>query len=67
MSLIEIDINDNGEHWYKRVLVLGICVYHRHDYTRNAEKRTVVFNTMVPVSGEIEDDEYLEEEDKHRK
>ncbi len=63
MSLIEIDINDNGEHWHKRVSVLGICVYHRHDYTRNAENRTVGFNTMAPVSGEIEDEDYWEQND----
>lgn len=58
MTLIDIDINDNGEHWHKRVSVLGICVYHRHDYTKNAEKRSVGFNTMAPVSGEIEDEDY---------
>lgn len=67
MSLIEIDINNNGEHWHKKVSVLGICVYHRHDYTKNAEKRSVGFNTMAQVPGEIEDDEYWEEEDEHRK
>lgn len=63
MSLIEIDINDNGEHWHKRVSVLGICVYHRHDYTKNAQKRIVGFNAMIPVSGEIEDEECCEQND----
>lgn len=62
MTLIDIDINDNGEHWHKKVSVLGICIYHRHDYTKNAEKRSVGFNTMAPVSGEIEDEDYWEED-----
>lgn len=62
MTLTDIDINDNGEHWHKKVSVPGICVYRRHDYTKNAEKRSVGFNTMAPVSGEIEDEDYWEED-----
>lgn len=50
MTLIDIDINDNGEHWHKRVSVLGICIFHRHDYTKNPKKRSVGFNTMTQVS-----------------
>lgn len=64
MSLIEIEIRDNGEHWHKRVKVFGLTLYRRHDFTKDKKERTVGFNTMAPVSGEIEDDDYWE--DKHR-
>lgn len=59
MSLIEIEINDNGEHWHKRIKLLGLTVYHRHDFTKGEERRTVGFNVMAPVPGDIED-EYQE-------
>lgn len=62
MTLIDIDINDNGEHWHKRVKVFGLTVYHRHDFTKDKKERTVGFNTMALVSGEIDDDYDWEEE-----
>lgn len=55
MTIIKISINDNGEHWEKTVKFCGITVYRRHDFTKDAEKRTVGFNTMAGVSGEIEE------------
>lgn len=58
MTLIDIDINDNGEHWHKKVSVLGICIYHRHDYTKGSQPKPIGFNATAPVSGEIEDEEY---------
>lgn len=65
MTLIEITINDDGEHWRKTVKLFGLTLYHRHDFTKDAERRAVGFNTMTLVSGEIEDDEYWDE-DKNR-
>lgn len=67
MTLLKITINDDGEHWDKKISVFGIPLYHRHDFTKDAEKRTVGFNTMTPVSGEIEDKDYCKEEDKNKK
>lgn len=57
MSFIEIEITDDGEHWHKRIKLLGLMVYNRHDFTKGEERRTVGFNAMAPVSGEIEDTE----------
>ena len=59
--------NFNGEHWHKRVSVFGIPLYHRHDFTKDAEKKTVGFSAMAGVSGEIEDEEYWKEEDNKHK
>lgn len=53
--------NFNGEHWHKRVSVFGIPIYHRHDFTKNAEKRSVGFNMLAAVSGETEDEDWEEE------
>lgn len=55
----------DGEHWHKTVKIFGITVYHRHDYTKNNEPRPIGFNSMAPISGEIEDDDYWE--DKNNK
>lgn len=66
MSLIRISINDNGEHWEKKISLFGICVYHRHDFTKQTDKKTVGFNVMASVPGDVEDDDYWEEEFKHK-
>ena len=63
MTIIKVSIHDEGEHWHKTIKLFGLTLYHRHDYTKDAQKRTVGFNTMAPVSGEVEDEEYWEEED----
>lgn len=62
MTLIDIYIHDEGEHWHKTVKLFGLTVYHRHDYTKCKKERTIGFNTMAPVSGEIDDEDYWEEE-----
>lgn len=67
MSIIEVSIHDEGEHWDKKVKVFGIPVYHRHNFTKNVEKKAVGFSTLAPVSGEIEDEEYWPEEDNKHK
>lgn len=64
--MIRIDIHYDGEHWRKTVKIFGITVYHRHDYTRNNERRPIGFNSMAQISGEIEDDNYWEEEYKQK-
>lgn len=58
MTLIKISINDNGEHWEKKISVFGICVYHRHDFTKEPEKRAVGFDTAASVPGDVEDEDY---------
>lgn len=67
MTLIEITINDDGEHWHKTVKLFGLTLYHRHNFTKDTEKRTVGFNTMAPVPGDIEDEDYWPEEDKRKR
>lgn len=56
--MIKIDIHDDGEHWYKTVKIFGITVYHRHDYSKINEQRPIGFNTLAPISGEIEDEDW---------
>ena len=60
MTLLKITINDDGEHWDKKISVFGIVVYHRHDFTKESEKRsrTVGFNVMPSDPVEIEGEEY---------
>lgn len=41
MPLIKISINDDGEHWEKKISLFGVCVYHRHDFAKESEKKTV--------------------------
>lgn len=66
MPIIQITINDNGEHWEKKISLFGICVYHRHDFTKEPEKKTVGFNVMASVPGDVEDEEYWPEECKSK-
>lgn len=66
MSLIEIEIRDNGEHWHKRVSVFGIPLYHRHDFTKDAEKKCVGFNVYPTNLVEVEDEDYYPEECKRK-
>lgn len=58
MKLIQIEIKDDGEHWYKTVKIFGITVYHRHEYSKNNEQRPIGFSTLAPISGEIEDEDW---------
>lgn len=62
MTFVRIEIKDFGEHWHRRVWVLGMLVYHRHDYTKGKRERTAGFNTMPFSPVEIEDEDYYEEE-----
>lgn len=68
MTLLKITINDDGEHWDKEISVFGIVVYHRHDFTKEPEKRsrTVGFNVMPSDPVEIEDEDYYPEECKRK-
>lgn len=67
MTLIKISINDNGEHWEKKISLFGICVYHRHDFTKNADKKkTVGFNVMPSDPVDVDDEDYYPEEFKHK-
>lgn len=65
--LIKIIINDDGEHWEKKISVFGICVYHRHDHAKQSERKTIGFNVMASVPGEVEDEECWPDECKTKK
>lgn len=69
MTLLKITINDDGEHWDKKISVFGIVVYHRHDFTKEPEKRsrTVGFNVMPSDPVKIEDEDCWSEECKNKK
>lgn len=44
MSLIEIEIKDNGEHWHNTVKLFGLTLYRRHNYTKY--KRSVLSGSI---------------------
>lgn len=39
MSIIEVSIHDEGEHWLKTVKLFGLMVYRRHYFTKEFEKK----------------------------
>ncbi|MDE6020288.1 MAG: hypothetical protein K2H01_04710, partial [Ruminococcus sp.] len=57
MSFISIRINDDGQHFEKKIRILGVLVYHRHDYTKyNNDKNQIGFNTGQYCPGDIFDE-----------
>lgn len=56
--MIEVSVHYEGEHWHKRISLLGIPVYHRHDFTKDAEKKPVGFNVYPTNIVEVEDEDY---------
>ena len=64
MSLIDIDINDNGEHWHKTVKLFGIIVYRRHDFSKRYKPGPSGFDIFPDAIVEVEN-EFDEEEAKH--
>lgn len=67
MSIIEVSIHDEGEHWDKTVKLFGLTVYHRHDFTKDAEKKCVGFNVYPTNLVEVEDEDCWSEECKNKK
>lgn len=69
MTLLKITINDDGEHWDKKISVFGIVVYYRHDFTKEPEKRSraVGFNVTPSNLVEIENEDCWSEECKNKK
>lgn len=65
MPLIEITINDDGEHWHKTVKLFGLTLYHRHDFTKDNKPRPVGFTVFPDAIVEVKDEFDGEEEDKH--
>lgn len=66
MAIIEVSIHDDGEHWYKRIRFFGIPIYHRHDFTKDAEKKAVGFNIYPTNLVEVEEEDYWPEECKRK-
>lgn len=57
MSLVSIQINDDGQNWDKKIRICGVLVYHRHDYKKShSSNNQVGFNTGQYCSGEIWDE-----------
>lgn len=66
MPIINIYIHEEGEHWSKTVKLFGLTVYHRHNFTKNADKKTVGFNVMPYDPINVDDEDYYPEECKHK-
>lgn len=68
MALIKVTIQDDGEHWDKRISVFGIAVYHRHDFTKETEEksRCIGFNAAASVFCDADDKDYYPEEKKQK-
>lgn len=63
MSIIEINIKDDGENWHKEIRLFGMTVYHRHDYSEtNNNRRMIGFNCGQYCPGEVNDYDCLPEE-----
>lgn len=57
MSLLTIHINEDGDHWDKKIYFLGFLIYHRHDYTKeNGSTMKIGFNSRQYCTGEIWDE-----------
>lgn len=57
MSLIQISINNTGEHWDKQIRLFGILIYHRQEFTANgSENRQIGFTAAQYCPGEIYDE-----------
>lgn len=67
MTLLKITINDEGEHWDKIISVLGIVIYHRHDFTKEPQRRPVGFQVFDSSIVEVEDEDCWSEECKNKK
>lgn len=67
MAIISIYIHDEGDHWYKTVKLFGITVYHRHYFTKGADKKkTIGFNVIPSDPVDVDDEDYYPEEFKHK-
>lgn len=67
MHLVSIDITDNGEHWEKTIRILGIPIYHRHDFTKEPERKPIGFQVFESNLVEVVDEDYYPEECKTKK
>lgn len=56
MSIIEVSIYDEGEHWRKTVKLFGITIYCRHDFSKDYKPRPVGFVTFPDAIVEVEDE-----------
>lgn len=67
MTIIEVSFHDEGEHSHKTVKLFGLTVYHRHDFTKNADKKkTVGFNVMPSDPVDVDEEDHYPEECKHK-
>ena len=54
MSLLKINIKNEGENWHKRIYLFGIMIYHRHEYKELPKPiQPIGFNTGQYCPGEI--------------
>jgi hypothetical protein len=58
MPIIQISITDNGEHWEKTVKFCRITVYHRHDFTKEPQRKPVGFQVFENSIVEVIDEDY---------
>ena len=57
MPLLYISINDDGRHWDKKIRLLGILIYHHHDFTRSDNTSNHIgFSSGQFCPGEIYDE-----------
>lgn len=67
MTINEVSIHDEGDHSHKTVKLFGLTVYHRHDFTKDADKKkTVGFNIMQYDPVDVDDEDYYPEECKKK-
>lgn len=62
MKILEINIKDEGEHWYKEIRLFGLLMYARHDYTKYQEKRPIGFQVFPDSIVEVVEEEFYPDE-----
>lgn len=55
MTVLQVTIHDEGEHWNKEIRILGILIYSRHVYIKGIEKREIGFKYYPSEYIDIED------------
>lgn len=58
---LEIEIKDEGEHWWRVIRIFGLLLYSRHDYTKESKNQPIGFRIFPSEYIDI-DEGYFEEE-----
>lgn len=61
-AIFQIDIKEEGEHWWREIRLFGLLIYSRHDFIKNQERRSAGFSTLPSDYIDIEEEYYEDDE-----